>query len=242
MKCPGCSGIKTRTLETRCYDGRTTMRRHECAECKGRWTTEQVIRKGTFIATTASTPLAHRQSSPRPPAVVPVPPLCNPPSGALSGSSLGLSAFGSDAGARSTSRARWSADQWFRKFGQLWAAKYKRLAYGLGGIIDGKATGDLQDTLDGLPEAEALAAQERAAEMIAEFLGDVSPKVVSARHPWSWFVTRFNTARVPAQGAGVERATADYVAEETAERDRKRRMAQLEADEAAKTRAALEAR
>ncbi|HVX95507.1 MAG TPA: hypothetical protein VHK47_11400 [Polyangia bacterium] len=90
----------------------------------------------------------------------------------------------------------WTAADWKRQFEAPWLARYGGLAMG-GGVSAAKATGDLADQLASLPDADRLAAQERAPQMFAEFLNDESPQIASARHPWSWFVTRFDGLRVP---------------------------------------------
>jgi hypothetical protein len=95
----------------------------------------------------------------------------------------------------------WTGWQWRERFGRAWAERYQQLAYG-GGDADAKASGDLRDQLSALPDLERKAAQDRAPAMFAEFLADESPGMIKARHPFSWFVTRFNGLRVPAQALG----------------------------------------
>jgi hypothetical protein len=109
------------------------------------------------------------------------------------------------ADARSENRAGiWAAADWKRQFEAPWLARYGGLAMG-GGVSAAKATGDLADQLAALPEADRVAAQARAPQMFAEFLADESPQLVSARHPWSWFVTRFDGLRVPKAKAAQRR-------------------------------------
>lgn len=99
--------------------------------------------------------------------------------------------------ARSDDRAGfWTADAWRRRFEVPWLDKYGGTAMG-GGIPAAKATGDLADQLAAMPTADRLAAQARAAEMFSEYLADETPATVKARHPWAWFVTRFDGLRVP---------------------------------------------
>jgi hypothetical protein len=59
------------------------------------------------------------------------------------------------------------------------------------------AAQDLGDLLDTLSKADRLAAQARSDDMFAEFLRDDGREVIKARHPFSWFVARFNGLRVP---------------------------------------------
>jgi uncharacterized protein YdaU (DUF1376 family) len=98
--------------------------------------------------------------------------------------------------AQSKVRAKWTAAEWLKRFGAAWIAKYGGLAYG-GGDAAARAGGQLRDIIDALPESDVLAAQARAGVMIAEFMGDMSPRVVAARHPFAFFVTAFTGLRVP---------------------------------------------
>jgi hypothetical protein len=100
--------------------------------------------------------------------------------------------------ARSEDRAEiWSASEWKQRFEVEWLEKYGGLAMG-GGMSAAKATGDLADQLAALPAPDRLAAQARSVLMIAEFLGDARLEITRARHPWAWFVARFDSLRVPA--------------------------------------------
>lgn len=133
----------------------------------------------------------------------------------------------------------WPAYRWKAAFGRAWAVKYQRLTYGNGSDADSRATGDLADQLATLPPAELLDAQNRAQAMFAEFLGDESPAVTKARHPWSWFVTRFPGLRVPAKPVAVAPSPESF-----AERDaRLRREAkEREAEETRRQQAATAAK
>ena len=115
-----------------------------------------------------------------------------------SGNSLSPSR-GSDSGqiARSNGEAKkWTARKWLSLFGKRWISVYGGLAYG-GGDTTAKAVAQLEDILAALPASDADAAQARAATMLDEFFADASPKIVSARHPFVFFVTSFTGLRVP---------------------------------------------
>lgn len=62
--------------------------------------------------------------------------------------------------------------------------------------------------------------------MIAEFLADDAPLAAKARHPFSWFVTRWNGLRVPATTAAKPKIVESFAtiearaAREAAERTR----------------------
>jgi hypothetical protein len=114
--------------------------------------------------------------------------------------------------AASASR-RWGARDWFERFKKAWAASRRTLSYG-GPPADFKAVRDLQEMLDALTTTDALAAQERSEAMFEEYLADRGEKLVAARHPWSWFVSRFNGLRIPRQThsvmvSGVSAASTD---------------------------------
>lgn len=91
----------------------------------------------------------------------------------------------------------WRGPDWFKAFAKAWCAKYGVLAMA-GSEAGDIATGDLTDRLERLSRDERLAAQARAGVMFGEFLGEDEPKIIRARHPWSWFATRFDGLRVPA--------------------------------------------
>ncbi len=57
VNCPGCGFKDSRVMESRCYDGRTVMRRRACA-CGGRWSTEEVVVRRTFTTTTGIPPVS----------------------------------------------------------------------------------------------------------------------------------------------------------------------------------------
>jgi uncharacterized protein YdaU (DUF1376 family) len=85
----------------------------------------------------------------------------------------------------------WRAGDWLRKFSKVWADKYE-LTYG-GGTSTAKACGSFGDQLDQLPEAERVDAQGKADEMFRNFFAD--PSADAQRHPFAWFVTRFDSLR-----------------------------------------------
>jgi hypothetical protein len=97
----------------------------------------------------------------------------------------------------------WSPSEWQRRYGISWSRKYGRISYGMSG--DPKACSNLADLLERMPEAEVLAAQESADEMIGSFLASEAPGVVKARHPFAFFVTEFGGLRVP-QAAPASRS------------------------------------
>jgi hypothetical protein len=85
----------------------------------------------------------------------------------------------------------WGAGDWLHKFSMAWTGKYA-LTYG-GGAPTSKACGVFADVLETLPEAERIEAQGKAAEMFGKYLGD--PSADTARHPFNWFVDRFDSLR-----------------------------------------------
>lgn len=103
---------------------------------------------------------------------------------------------------------RWGAEEWFEAFRVSWLT-YQQGSYG-GRPNDFAAVGDLRDVLARLPSPEALAAQRRAPQMFAEFFADRSPKVAEARHPWSWFVQRFDGLRFPQKTVGARASPTGY--------------------------------
>lgn len=96
--------------------------------------------------------------------------------------------------------AIWLAKDWFAAFKLAWATSYAALSY-WAIPADGKATGDLEEILSRLAPTDALAAQERAPAMFSEFLAQDSRQIREARHPWAWFVQRFNGLRLPQREA-----------------------------------------
>jgi uncharacterized protein YdaU (DUF1376 family) len=123
------------------------------------------------------------------------------PSWSVSGSGSESDLDANQAGARSNGSAKlWPATDWFARFKKAWVDHRGTVSYG-GPAADFRATGELQDELDALAPADRMAAQARAPQMFAEFLGDEDPKVAAARHPWSWFAGRFNGLRVPRPAA-----------------------------------------
>jgi len=83
----------------------------------------------------------------------------------------------------------WPAGVWLSLFKRAWADRYKTLTYGQ--TSDGRACGTLADFLAAMDPDARGAAQARGDKMLAEFLGDESPEVVKARHPFAFFVGRF---------------------------------------------------
>lgn len=103
----------------------------------------------------------------------------------------------------SLEKRRWGAEEWFEAFRMAWLTYCEAGSYG-GQPGDYRATGDLRDVLRNLALPDALAAQARASTMFAEYFGDHSAEVAAARHPWSWFVTRFNGLRIPKKAAPAD--------------------------------------
>ncbi len=100
--------------------------------------------------------------------------------------------------------AIWSSHDWLSLFKRMWGVRYNRLTYGQG-TEDARATGDFGDMLSGLPDAERLEAQIRAAAMISAYLADDSPGRVKASHPWKWFVAGFNALRAATGPPGADK-------------------------------------
>lgn len=127
--------------------------------------------------------------------------------------------------AESGNAKSWTAAQWQTKFGERWCAKYGGLAMG-GGLGAARATGELSEQLAALPLADRLAAQGRSSAMFTDYLGSEKPDVVEARHPWAWFVTRFDGLRMPKLAVAPAKVTesfaqiADRTRREVAERTR----------------------
>jgi len=101
------------------------------------------------------------------------------------------------------SRARaiagvWPAATWYSRYAAAWCREYRTVSYGMG-KQDAIATGELSQLLGTLTITDLLSAQSRATAMIADFLSEQG-KASEARHPWLWFVRRFNGARVPRRG------------------------------------------
>lgn len=90
---------------------------------------------------------------------------------------------------------RWSAEEWFSGFKIAWLTYAGTDSYG-GQPGDWRFVGELREILADLSLKDALAAQARSGAIFAEYLTDQSEKLVSARHPWPWFVTRFNGLRL----------------------------------------------
>jgi hypothetical protein len=90
--------------------------------------------------------------------------------------------------------ARWSADRWFDLFKSRWGDAYGKLTYG-GGTSAARAVGELSEILASIPAAEVIQAQGSADRILATYLGDKSPGLVKANHPWPFFVQRFTELR-----------------------------------------------
>lgn len=88
----------------------------------------------------------------------------------------------------------WDAATWLRRHDHAWCAVYGGTSSG-GGMKTAAALGELADRLAGMSAEERLAAQERSPAMFREWLADVTPIVLDARHPFAWFVTRFDGLR-----------------------------------------------
>ncbi len=100
----------------------------------------------------------------------------------------------------------WSAEDWRKRFADAWGARYGGF-YGRGGA-DGKAVTTLSDVLEALPVKERQAAQLRAGLMFTEFLA-LGDQVARDRHPFVFFVARFNGLRVEKKPDAAV-ATGDY--------------------------------
>lgn len=207
MNCPACGTFPTQVI--RSIPGEIVRRRHQC-RCGARWSSLQKIEKGSLVIGTSETP---SNSALDPPVIAPSTPTN---SGWGVGGDL-PSGSGSSSGSRSDlpsepisnpERARvdgkrWNAERWKKLFGYAWSEAYNTPALPWGGPAESKAVANFGDIIDALSDTAALAAQDRAATMFEEFLGDRSPSVVRARHPWSWFVTRFPGLLVPAKTAAL---------------------------------------
>ena len=126
--------------------------------------------------------------------------------------SLSSLSSGSDpAGARSNAGAvnlapiapeqrRWAAEEWFEAYRVSWLTYYDSDSYG-SQSVDRRGTEGMREVLRGLSLQDALSAQARSAAILAEYFTDRSEDLVRARHPWPWFVTRFNGLRVARRAA-----------------------------------------
>lgn len=117
----------------------------------------------------------------------------------------------------------WPAHRWRDAYGRAWREKYG-VTLG-GGESAARATGALADVLAGMPAAERMAAQAKATAMFAELLGDERPDPVARRHPWTFFVARFDEMRTarqaPRRGGAAAAATKAAIEAEAAQTDRK---------------------
>jgi hypothetical protein len=89
----------------------------------------------------------------------------------------------------------WPAGTWLARFGVAWTARY-HLTHG-GGLSTSKACGAFSDVLASLPASERLDAQARAGALLQAFFDD--PSADKAKHPFAWFVERFDTLRARPQ-------------------------------------------
>jgi hypothetical protein len=198
--CPKC---KTPTRVTKTVAGMTTYRLLECGTCGKKGRSEERItewdglpvatnsrRREGGLATNSHETLATKQSNLELSRGVST----QNGTGASGGVGGGLSSdsdSGSDPDLHTPQTRAWTSEDWYRKFGQAWALKKGRLAYGRGSMADARATGSLSDILGSLG-AEAARAQAIAPAMFEAFLGLDDEKLIKEQHPWSWFVSRFN--------------------------------------------------
>lgn len=212
MNCPRCASENTETVETRKVSGgMVDRRRHHCLRCEGRWTSRTEIDAGSISGppwdatgsvaapagsiTTGSVDATGSvgQKSPNPPPnTTGSAPHATRSGGGVGGGLSSDSGSGSDSDLHTPQTRAWDSNTWYRRFGNAWAEKKGRLAYGRGGIADSQATGSLTDILSSLGAEEAMRAQVAAPAMFAAFLALDDQKLVQAQHPWSWFVSRFN--------------------------------------------------
>lgn len=92
-------------------------------------------------------------------------------------------------------RRRWTAEEWFEAYKVAWVT-YRGGSYA-SQANDWRAIDDLRTAIRSLSVDEAVAAQARAPSMLAEYFANRDEKIADARHPWSWFVLRFNGLRFP---------------------------------------------
>lgn len=95
----------------------------------------------------------------------------------------------------------WTGGDWHKRFNRAWSEAYNTAALPWGGMATSKAIGELDDMLGEMDPGARAAAEARAPAMITEYLRDRSPAIVRSRHPFSWFVTRFQGLLVPAKEA-----------------------------------------
>lgn len=84
----------------------------------------------------------------------------------------------------------WPGGYWLQRFKIAWCSHYGSVAYGRG-EEDAKAAADMTDLLEDLGEAERLHCQERADDLFRAYLA-----AKAGKHPFKWFVERFNGLRV----------------------------------------------
>lgn len=211
MDCLSCGTPDTRVKDAM-DDGGEVKRKRVCACGAYFFSTEVADKKSLRVpgGGKASTPVStgsngHPPAPEKPPNESTATPLSTSvsirgvggaPSSDLSGSgSHSGSSLQSDPGVDRASD-RWTAGTWLEKYKLAWSAKYSGSFYGQG-TSDGKAMGDLSDAIAALSPAEAKQAEQRAPAMFAEYLADESPGLARNRHPFSFFVTRWNGLRVP---------------------------------------------
>jgi len=209
MDCPECGAPNTRVLDT--FKGQVTRRRRQCP-CGVTFSSTEVVDKGSVRS--LPVPISRNQSPPV--AVIPDQP--QPSAVNYGGGVGGALPSGSDlsgfldphpVAADPPDRAipvvhaqepgLWNSDRWLKKFGAAWVKAYRNGmgTYG-GGAPDAKAGAILDDQIRALPLSEAMAAQERAPAMFAEFLADRGKALVDARHSFAFFVGRWGGLRIPA--------------------------------------------
>jgi hypothetical protein len=84
----------------------------------------------------------------------------------------------------------WAGWYWLQRFKIAWTEHYGSIGYGRG-EEDAKAAADLTDMLEDLGEPERLRCQERVADLLRVFLA-----AKAGKHPFKYFVERFNGLRV----------------------------------------------
>lgn len=226
MKCPGCGSVRMETLKTE-HLGRTIQRRRECLTCGDRWSTEEVMLRGTHATYTGG----GRQPLPvGGNAGIPVggesPPL-DPPSGAFSGSlfppedpdQTRVEAH------QNLRKVRVSAPKYPAEFERIW-----RETGGVGNKFPALKAWEKQ----GRPTADNVVAGWRWAEQHDRRWPNYVP------HLSTWLNARGWEDR-PADRSGTRpiKTVDDYKAEERAEQERRRVARQLEQEAAERTRAAV---
>jgi hypothetical protein len=207
--CPACYEAQSRVGKT--VDLRDTiLRTHTCPDCGATWATEETLRKGSLTtAPVHRRTLGAPNSQGRPPPTTEQPPVAARGRGGVGGGLSSGSVLDLDLAdpsrqtdqdhsrAREEDPALWRGVQWYRRFASAWAEKYRVLTMA-GSRSSDEATRDLDERLADVPRDARLALQKRAAGMISAFLGDDAAELEKARHPWAWFVTRFDSLQAEA--------------------------------------------